>query len=114
MTHPEIRKRLRSEAQEMARRGTQVSILDAPVLLKAGWADLCDALVFIDCPEDQRRARAVQRGWTAEEFARREASQEPIEEKRRRADFVLENSGDLGYIQTQVERCWHSLIGPAD
>lgn len=114
ITHPEIRRRILDQAQKLAANGTKVSILDAPVLLKAGWADVCDALVFVDAPLEQRQARASRRGWSAEELARREAAQEPIEEKRRMADFVLENSGDLSYIRTQVERCWHSLIGPAD
>jgi dephospho-CoA kinase len=110
ITHPEIRRRLKAEVDEMARRGTKVAILDAPVMLKAGWNELCDALVFVDSPADQRLARAVARGWSPAEFARREASQEPIEEKRRLADFVLDNSHDVSYIQAQVERCWQRLL----
>jgi dephospho-CoA kinase len=34
------------------------------------------------------------RGWTEEEFDRRERAQLPVEEKRRRSDYVLHNSGD--------------------
>ena len=45
--------------------GTKVAILDAPVMLKAGWNELCDALVFVDSPADQRLARAAARGWSA-------------------------------------------------
>jgi dephospho-CoA kinase len=110
ITHPEIRRRLKAEIDEMARRGTIVAILDAPVMLKAGWNELCNALVFVDSPADQRLARAVARGWSPAEFARREASQEPVEEKRRLADFVLDNSHDVSYIQSQVERCWQRLL----
>jgi dephospho-CoA kinase len=110
ITHPEIRRRLKAEVDEMARRGTKVAILDAPVMLKAGWNELCDALVFVDSPADQRLARAVARGWSPVEFARREASQEPVEEKRRLADFVLDNSHDVSYIRAQVERCWQRLL----
>jgi dephospho-CoA kinase len=110
ITHPEIRKRLRAEAQRLADQGAPVVVLDAPVMLKAGWNSLCDALAFVDCPTDQRLARAETRGWSAEEFRRREAAQEPVEEKRRLADFVLDNSQDVSYIQAQVERCWQSLL----
>jgi dephospho-CoA kinase len=110
ITHPEIRKRLRAEAEELARQGVPVVILDAPVMLKAGWNKLCDAIAFVDCPADQQMARALSRGWTAEEFRRREASQESVEEKKGLSDFVLDNSRDVGYIQSQVERCWQSLI----
>jgi dephospho-CoA kinase len=110
ITHPEIRKRLRAEADQLERLSTPVAILDAPVMLKAGWNTLCDALVFVDCPADQRLARALARGWSAEEFRRREASQEPVSEKKALADFVLDNSQDVSYIQAQVERCWQSLL----
>ncbi|MCC7086089.1 MAG: dephospho-CoA kinase [Pirellulales bacterium] len=112
MTHSEIRTRLRKEIDELASRGTQIVVLDAPVLLKAGWNAFCDALVFVDAPLAQRQARAAARGWTAEEFARREASQEPIEEKRRHADFVVDNSRDFRYISSQVERLWQELSNP--
>lgn len=110
ITHPEIRKRLQAEADELARRKTPLVVLDAPVMLKAGWDQLCDAIAFVDCPADQRLTRATARGWNAEEFRRREASQEPVEEKRGLADFVLDNSRDVSYIQKQVERCWQTFV----
>lgn len=110
LTHPEIRRRLTAEVEKLSGAGVEVAILDAPVLLKAGWKDFCDALIFVDSPVSQRQARAVARGWSADEFARREASQEPIEEKRELADFVVDNSRDFGYISSQVERIWHSLL----
>jgi dephospho-CoA kinase len=113
ITHPEIRRRLRAEIDELASRGTQIAILDAPVLLKADWDAFCDAIVFIDAPIEQRRARAAARGWSADEFARREASQEPVEEKRRLANFVVDNAGDFGYIGSQVERLWQVLSNPS-
>jgi dephospho-CoA kinase len=112
ITHPEIRKRLKAKIEQLTQQGTPVVILDAPVMLKAGWNKLCDALAFVDCPIEQRLARALKRGWTPEEFQRREAAQEPVEEKRRLADFVLDNSGDASYIQSQVERCWQTLLKP--
>ena len=33
-----------------------------------------------------------------------------VADKRRRADFVLDNSRDLSYIQAQIERYWQSLL----
>ncbi|HZZ27003.1 MAG TPA: dephospho-CoA kinase, partial [Pirellulales bacterium] len=73
LTHPEIRRRLKAEALQLAKQGLPLVILDAPVMLKAQWNTLCDALAFVDCPREQRLARALKRGWSAEEFERREA-----------------------------------------
>jgi len=109
ITHPEIRRRLAAEIEQLAKSQTRLAILDAPVMLKSGWDRLCDAIAFVDVPRELRLARALGRGWTAEDFARREAAQEPVDQKRSRADFVLDNSRDLGYIQSQVQRCWQTL-----
>ena len=42
LTHPEIRRRLRDHVEQMARDGVSAAVLDAPVMLKAGWDKLCD------------------------------------------------------------------------
>ncbi len=113
LTHPEIRRRIEAETQQLAAQGFPAAILDAPVLLKAGWEKFCDALIFVDTPLEQRKARAKVRGWSDAELARREAAQEPIAEKRRRADFTLDNSGDLGYTFQQVEAIWRQIMYPS-
>jgi dephospho-CoA kinase len=111
ITHPEIRRRLKSQGERMAADGVPAAILDAPVMLKSGWDEICSAIVFVDVPDNVRRERASARGWTNEEFAAREAAQESLEVKRRRADFVIDNSATAGYTQEQIERLWHSLVG---
>ena len=71
ITHPEIRRRLNEQVEQLEADGVPLAVLDAPVLLKAGWGDVCDALVFVDCDKALRRSRAVERGWTPDEFAAR-------------------------------------------
>ncbi len=111
LTHPEIGSRLREQAGRLAAAGISLAVLDAPVLLEAGWDRLCDALVFVDCPEPTRRARALGRGWTEAEFAAREAAQTSLDAKRKLANFIVDNSGQIEYTQAQIERIWHSLVG---
>jgi dephospho-CoA kinase len=111
LTHPEIRRRLRDEFKQMALNGVPAAMLDAPVMLKAGWDKLCDVIIYIDAPDETRLKRAMSRGWTAEEFAAREAAQDSLDLKKQRADFVVDNSASEEYTQQQVERLWRSLIG---
>jgi dephospho-CoA kinase len=111
LTHPEIGRRLQTELNDLKRQGIQVAVLDAPVMLKAGWDRFCDQIWFIDAPYEVRMQRAMARGWTEDEFRARELAQEPVERKRELADLVLDNSGDVGYTHQQIERFWHSLIG---
>ena len=77
-------------------------VLDAALLLEAGWDRLCDQIVFVDVPQEQRLARAHSRGWDANELARREATQLSLAEKKRRATICLDNSGTLDELQDRI------------
>jgi dephospho-CoA kinase len=111
VTHPRIGKRLRRQASQLAEQGGHgVIVLDAAVLLKAGWDQFCDRLVFVDAPLEIRLQRAARRGWNEAELHRREAAQVPVEEKRRRADFVIDNSGDKQQTLQQIYQLWATLL----
>jgi dephospho-CoA kinase len=85
-------------------------VLDAAVLLEAGWGDLVDALVYVDAPRDVRLARVAARaGWTAAELDAREAAQWPAAEKKRRADAVLVNDGEPDELPVRVDRLCAAL-----
>jgi dephospho-CoA kinase len=102
---------LAAEMHRLMDQGVRVAVLDAPVMLKAGWDRLCDQIWFVDCPYEIRLKRAQARGWSEDEFRRRELAQEPVDRKRELADLVLDNSRDIAYTHQQIERFWHSLIG---
>lgn len=114
ITHPKIGDLLRRQAADLVQRGTRVGVLDAPVMLKAGWDKLCGKLLFVDAPRELRYERARQRGWSQEEFAAREAVQEAVDVKRDRADLVIDNSGTPEDTRAQVERLWQSLTCAGD
>jgi dephospho-CoA kinase len=109
LTHPLIGQRLQEQLAELHREGVRAAVLDAPVMLKAGWDRMCQRIVFVDAPRDVRLARARQRGWTEADFAAREAAQEPLETKRSRADVTLDNSLTRQHLYAQVDRFWRSL-----
>lgn len=111
LTHPRIGIRLRDEADKLTAAGKQFLVLDAPVLLKAGWDSLCSVILYVDAPRELRLQRALGRGWSAEEFARREAAQESTETKRKRADFVVDNSGEAAETREQVKVWWRGFTG---
>jgi dephospho-CoA kinase len=111
ITHPEIGRLLEHEARRMAAEGCRVAVLDAPLLLEAGWDKLCSRLVFVDAPRQLRLARARARGWSEREFADREGVQESLDRKRSRADVVVDNSGSPEQTRAQVESLWRSLLG---
>ncbi len=106
IVHPEIRSLLEREIRELRRQANvEAIVLDAAVLLEAGWNDLCDVVVFIDTPQADRIARVqAGRGWSAAELAKREASQWPLPRKRAAADAVLDNSNDVDHAARQLDQ----------
>lgn len=112
LLHPRVRQLVqqRIDAAELA---SAVIVIDAPMLIEAGWAGDCDRIVFIDTPIAQRREAAAARGWSAGELARRERSQLPLEEKLRWATDVLVNDGNLAELTAKVDTLWQQFTASA-
>ncbi len=89
----------------VAELGVRFVVLDAAVLLEAGWDDACDRVLYIDAPRELRLQRlAARSGWTAEQVESREAAQWPAAEKMKRADVVLVNDGEPLWLQEQIDQ----------
>jgi dephospho-CoA kinase len=111
LTHPWIRRRIH-DAIAAAQNDPDVPfiVLDAAIMLEAGWNAVCDKLVFVDAPLEVRRKRvARQRGWTPEELNDRERAQLALTRKAAQADHTLDNSDELPHLSRQVDdllRAW--------
>lgn len=103
ITHPPIRRKI---SQELDRGINDQTIpwivLDVSLLLESGWDRSCDEIWFIDTPEDQRLQRALQRGWTQEDFHAREASQWSLQRKRSKATRTLWNGSTVEQLKALV------------
>ncbi|MCI0681026.1 MAG: dephospho-CoA kinase [Gemmataceae bacterium] len=101
---PFIGRRIREEIDRAGRRdGVRFIVLDAAVMLEAGWSDVCDRLIFVAAPRAVRVERVQKkRGWSEAELQSREKLQMPVDEKRRRADAVVDNASTLAALGPQV------------
>ena len=88
---PEIARMAMSQAEEMWREeGKQVVVLDAAVLLEAGWEEQCHEVWVCTAPRDEAVLRIVERdGKTEEEAARRLGNQMSNEERVKKASTVI-------------------------
>jgi dephospho-CoA kinase len=103
IVHPAIEAERERMIAEWGREGTVSAVLiDAALLVEAGWKNRCDAVVFIDTPREIRAQRVAARGWPAEELERREASQWPLARKQAEADFTVRNDGALDFAGRQM------------
>lgn len=110
LTHPRIREKLTATITTARQAETiPALILDAPVMLKSGWDAICDHVLFVETSRENRLQRARTRGWSEADFDAREAAQTPLEIKRQRADFVINNNGTVEQTTRQIEHAWQAL-----
>lgn len=106
VVHPLVH-HARAQARERHQANPEVVgiIEDCPLLLETGLDEQCDAVVFIDTPDEMRLQRVrINRGWDEAELRKRDLQQMPLDSKRESADYVIQNDRDFALLQTQV-RC---------
>ena len=113
--HPRMRRTFeRAIERDIRNKKVPAVVLDAAVLFEAGWNALCDSVVFVDAPREQRLARlSADRGWNPEALDVRERAQKPLEAKRQQADHVLVNDADPEALREEVSRLWQTLVKPS-
>jgi dephospho-CoA kinase len=112
--HPRMRRTFERAIARTVRGGKhRAVVLDAAVLFEAGWDSLCDCVVFVDAPRDQRLARlAASRGWSDEDLKAREAAQLPLAEKQARSSTTVVNDGTPEALDEQAGRLWRERLRP--
>ena len=81
-----------------------VLFLDVPLLYETGSEVMCDQVWYVTAEREIRIRRVIKRdGADREQVIARMESQMPEAEKRRRADRVIDNSGDLPGLQRQID-----------
>lgn len=69
-------------------------------------------VLLVEAPLEVRLERLVaQRGLSRDDALARMAAQAGDEERRRLADWVIDNRGDLAALEAQVEALWPQLVG---
>jgi dephospho-CoA kinase len=119
IVHPWIKERIRADVDAArADPAVRLIVLDAAIMLEAGWDGVCERLVFVDAPPEVRRRRvAAQRGWTDADLAAREAAQLPLTAKAAHADHTLDNSASPAHLDRQVDdllRQWGLAPAPKE
>ena len=108
---PRIRQKIEDGIEEQRQRGTGVVVLDAAVLIEAGWTDAADEVWVVTAPEGDVISRLQARNNLTEEQVRaRMASQMSSEERVQHADVVVANDGDLEGLQSQIEKLWQERL----
>lgn len=109
--HPAIRTAIVREISRLKNQesGPPAIILDAPLLLEAGWEASCDWIFFVDTPDAIRRRRAQERGWGEAHWQAREHSQMKLDLKRKAATHFIPGDADPEELNRKLQRLLNDL-----
>ena len=113
IVHPAVYAAITRWFEALAKQpGARAGIADIPLLFETGHDTDFDAVIVAACdPETQARRLMARNNLTAEEAAQRIRAQMPIEDKVRRARFVISTEGTIEETDRRVARVWAELSG---
>jgi dephospho-CoA kinase len=110
LVHPLVRQAQWGFLQEQQAAGAKLCVLDIPLLFETGGDKMVDVAVVVSAPDEVQTARVLARpGMTAEKLAAIRARQTPDDEKRARADYVIDTGLPLEETRRQVDKLLESL-----
>lgn len=103
IVHAEIARRRKAFLSEIEARGHSFAVVDVPLLFEKGGDKDVDVTVVVSAPADQQRSRALARpGMTDAKLDMILKRQMQDMEKRKRADYVIENTGTLEELRVRT------------
>lgn len=115
ITHPAIVQKILQQIEAFRQNnpgGESVLIIDAALLFEVGMPEFVDEIWVVDVAEDEQVRRLMNRdGLDREQAMARINSQMPAAEKRKMADLIIDNSGDMAATREFIEKTWHARFG---
>ena len=110
IVHPDVYRRIRDWFAQLPF-DTAIAIADIPLLFETGHEHDFDAVVVAACTPDEQLRRLVARDGLREADARaRLDAQWPIDEKVRRAHYVIRTDGGFTQTDQEIERVYRRLV----
>ena len=108
--HPRMYDMVKAQLEEYRQQKTRMVVLEAPLLLEAGWTSLVDEVWVTTAPEATVLKRLKERsGMSQAESLARIRSQLSSAERVRQADVIINTDCDLDELRSRVKELWQRL-----
>ena len=105
--HPLIRHEVKTRISDLYEQNCSVVILEAALLLEAGWQDLVDQIWVVISERNTVISRlSVRNALSREESLKRIQAQMPQDERLKFADVVIENNGNIDSLSANIKKLW--------
>ncbi|MBA2878440.1 MULTISPECIES: dephospho-CoA kinase [Anoxybacillus] len=106
IVHPLVRKHMLQQKEQYAKQKEKAVVLDIPLLFESKLEHLVDRILVVYVDEQTQLHRLCERnGFSVEEARARMKAQMPLEEKRKKADAVIDNNGTIEETKRQLHAC---------
>jgi dephospho-CoA kinase len=106
--HPRVAEQKDRRIHALRQDGHRLAIVDVPLLYEKGWERQFDLIIVVYVPRITQEERLIERdGMTRDEARSRLDAQMPIDDKKQRADRVVDNTDSLAHTRKQV----NALLG---
>ena len=113
IVHPFLLKNLKEKIKSLKKKGYKKPVvIDAALIVEWELQNELDYLIFVDCPEEKRIKRLTQhKGYSKKEAEGRIKAQLPESKKRKLADFIIENEGNISELRKSARTLWEEIVG---
>src|SRR4029077_154911 len=113
IVHPLVRDWMAARTAEAVEAGAAIVVQVVPLLFENGLERLFTTIVLVYVPESVQLERLVKgRGLDPDRARQMIAAQMPIDEKRRLAHHVIDNSGAVEATRAHVDQLWPIIAQP--
>lgn len=112
ITHPKIKEEIQKKLDDYESIDEKIVILDIPLLIESHMTNMADLVLLITCNEDIQINRIMNRdNISKSEAVRRIKSQMNVEEKKKYADYIIDNSSTIEELEYNVKKFLNYLEG---
>ena len=112
IVHPRIYAMIGDRIDKLSAEGADVIVVEAALLIEAGWTPLVDEVWVLASPRETVESRLTGRGMSLEQARARIESQMPQDERLAHADVAIANDRGQAELQTVVREQWNRRIAP--